>query len=183
MPLPTVTGLALCRPLAADRPGPPWRAKDVRSGYDVVLREVVATPGSGSPSADLVDRISRLPDHPHLMVPVLREDVSGRLVLATRYAAHGGLDQIMTRRSGLSPGEVSTVAVAVGRALASLHGAGLVHSGVDAAAVLLDAQGHPFLDATPVVLRPPDATVTPADDVVALSRLLSEASVQAPGMR
>lgn len=175
----TVPGLVLTRPLDPGRPGPPWRAKDVRSGYDVVLREVLAASGSEPDLDELAQRISRLPDHPHLLVPALHLDVSGRPVLATRYCAHRGIDRLLAGRAGLGPGEVSTVAVAVGRALAALHSAGCVHGSVAASTILLGARGRLFLDTTASLTRPAAASVTPEHDVIALARLLTD-SVAAP---
>lgn len=172
--LPTVPGLALCRPLDAGRPGPPWRAKDVKSGYEVVLRELADTDG-------VPELLARLPDHPHLRVPLLHLDVTGRAVLATRYAAHRGLDQLLDRRAGLSPGEVSSIAMAVGRALAAMHASGLVHGSVAASDILIGSQGRTFLDATSMVTRlakpGTDAAdaAGPAADVAALARLLAGA--------
>ena len=173
---PTAAGLVLCRPLAADGPGPPWRARDARSGHEVVLHEPAIDASAPLGARDLVSRIEPLPRHPHLLVPVVHEDVSGRLLLATRHMARGGLDQAMAGRRGLGAGEVATVAVAVGRALAALHAAGVVHGCVKASAVLVDAHGRVFLDATPAVARPAREGVVAGDDVVALSRLLRDAS-------
>jgi eukaryotic-like serine/threonine-protein kinase len=170
-PLPTVPGLTLCRPLSPGSPGPPWRAKDLKSGYDVVVREL--------PDACSTGLLDQLPDHPHLLAPALRLDAAGRSVLVTRFAPHRGLDQLLARRSGVTPGEVSTIALAVGRALAVLHAAGLVHGGVRPSAVLLGVEGRPFLDAAGMVTAPDSYRGQPADDVVSLARMLSDA-VEAP---
>jgi hypothetical protein len=165
-----VPGLTLCRQLSPGRPGPPWRAKDLRSGYDVVIREL---PDHESPEA-LTELLARLPDHPHLLAPTVQADASGRPMLVTRFAPHRGLHQLLTRRGGLSAAEVSTIGLAVGRALAALHATGVAHGGLSASAVLIGAEARPLLDASPMVHNRA-AGSRPGDDVVALARLLTDA--------
>ena len=170
---PSVPGLTLVRPLSTGVPGPPWRARDLKSGYDVVVR-----PLPGSLTGERVDAlIHALPEHPHLLQPSVHRDADDRPVLVTRFAGHRGLDQLLARRGGLAPCEVSTIGLAVGRALAALHAAGLSHGAVRPSAIVLGADGRAFLDLAGMVRS--TATSEATDDVVALARLLGEA-VEAP---
>ena len=165
-------GLTLVRPLSTGVTGPPWRARDLKSGYDVVVRPLPA-----GLTAALVDE---LPEHPHLLRPSVHRDADDRPMLVTRFAGHRGLDQLLARRGGLAPCEVSTIALAVGRALAALHAAGRSHGAVRSSAIVLGADGRPFLDLAGMVPTTETTETTEAtDDVVALARLLGEA-VEAP---
>ena len=60
---PDIAGFTLCRALSATGGGPPWRARQTSTGYDVVLRPMPAGVGAG----DFAD----LPEHPHLAVPAV----------------------------------------------------------------------------------------------------------------
>lgn len=191
-PLPSVPGLTLVRPLSTGVPGPPWRARDLKSGYDVVVRPLPDAFTAGQ--ADTL--IDALPEHAHLLRPSVHRDADDRPMLVTRFAGHRGLDQLLARRGGVAPCEVSTIALAVGRALAALHAAGLSHGAVRPSAIVLGSDGRPFLDLAGIV--PPAGALPPAslsslssrspgllgspdatNDVVALARLLGEA-VEAP---
>ena len=146
----------------------------MRTGYDVVVRPL---PAGADPGA-LADLIARLPEHVHLLRPVMSADASGRPLLVTRLAPHLGLDELVRRRGGLAPAEVVGVGLAVGRGLAALHSAGLVHGGVSTTSVVVGAEARPLLDATSMLaLEAP--TTQPGDDVVALAELLSGV-VEAP---
>ena len=147
---PAVPGLTLCRALRASGGGPPWRARQTATGYDVVLRPLPA----GVTTRDF----ESLPDHPHLTVPTVVDGPDGCSYAVTRHAAHGGLDALLERRGALTPGEVSTIVLAVGRALAAMHAAGRAHGSVTAPAVLLDPGMRPQLDAS---LCRPASTVFP----------------------
>lgn len=174
---PALPGLTLCRPLTDGRPGPPWRAKDLRTGYDVVVRPVPP----GVDAAELAKRLSAVPEHAHLLRPTLVADAPDGPVLVTRFAAKGCLADLLARRGALGAGECSSLGQAVGRALAALHAAGLVHGAVDASAVLVDAAARPFLDVTPMLAVPVRGTDVPevhlgAADVAALAGLLRDSS-------
>ena len=137
---PTVPGIALCRALAPDGAGPPWRGRDVTTGQEVVLRPL--------PAAISGDELTSLPDHPHLAGVSVWKDVDGRRYAATALAVHGGLDSLLDRRGPLTAGETTMVVTAVGRALATLHAAGRVHGSVGAHSVLVDSAMRPQLDAS-----------------------------------
>lgn len=174
---PTVPGLTLCRPLSPGRDGPPWRAKDQRSGYDVVLRPLPA----GCDAARVAAELAQIPDHPHLLVPRLLADSSGRPMLATRFATHRGLDALVARRGALTPSEGTSLALGIGRAVSALHASGLTHGAISARAIVLGTEARPFLELTPMVTRSAAAggSTTAADDVAALAEVL-RASVEAP---
>ncbi len=166
---PSISGIALCRALRPDGVGPPWRGRDTTSGQDVVLRPL---PASVDPSD-----MTSLPDHPHLTAVTVWRDVDGRPYLSTELATHRGLDSLLTRRGPLTAGETSTVLMAVGRALATLHAVGRVHGSVTSAAVLVDAAMRPRLDASlcrPAVGSAQDLERLAAEDVRALGAVAVE---------
>ncbi|HEY5031823.1 MAG TPA: hypothetical protein VIJ54_05075, partial [Actinomycetes bacterium] len=177
---PALPGLTLCRPLTDGRPGPPWRAKDLRTGYDVVVRPVPP----GVEPGELATRLAAVPEHPHLLRPTLVADAPDGPVLVTRFAAKGSLADLLARRGALGAAECSSLGKAVGRALAALHAAGVVHGAVDASAVLVDADARPFLDVTPMLAVPVRGTDAPdaqqvhpgSADVAALAGLLRDSS-------
>ena len=162
---PGIAGFTLCRALRATGGGPPWRARQTATGYDVVLRPLPAAVGA--------DDFADLPEHPHLAVPTVVRAGDGCSYAVNRFAPHGGLDGLLVRRGALAAGEVSTVVLAVGRALAAMHAQGRAHGSVRAGAVLLDTGLRPLLDAS--LGRPcagPDRLQ--AEDVRALGALAVE---------
>jgi hypothetical protein len=166
---PSISGIALCRALRPDGVGPPWRGRDTTSGLDVVLRPL---PASVDPS-----EMTSLPDHPHLTAVTVWRDVDGRPYTSTELAANRGLDAVLARRGPLTAGETSTVLMAVGRALATLHAAGRVHGSVTSSAVLVDPAMRPQLDASlcrPAVGSAHDLERLAAEDVRALGAVAVE---------
>ncbi len=162
---PGIAGFTLCRALRATGGGPPWRARQTATGYDVVLRLLPAGVGA--------DDFAGLPEHPHLAVPTVVRGADGCSYAVNRFAPHGGLDGLLARRGALAAGEVSTVVLAVGRALAAMHAQGRAHGSVRTGAVLLDTGLRPLLDAS--LGRPssgPD--LLRAEDVRALGALAVE---------
>ena len=163
---PTIPGVALCRALAPDGAGPPWRGRDVTTGQDVVLRPLPAAIGG--------EELTSLPDHPHLAGVTVCKDADGRQYAATALAVHGGLDSVLERRGPLTAGETTMVVMAVGRALATLHAVGRVHGSVAARSVLVDAGMRPLLDTSlsrPSPATAGDAARLAAEDVRALGAL------------
>jgi hypothetical protein len=166
---PTVPGIALCRALAPDGSGPPWRGRDVTSGQDVVLRPL--------PAAVAGDELTSLPDHPHLTPVSLWLDADRHPFTAVTHALHGGLDSVLRRRGPLTAGETTMIVMAVGRALATLHAVGRVHGSVGTRAVLVDATMRPSLDGSlcrPAPSNPDDVDRLAAEDVRALGALAVE---------
>jgi eukaryotic-like serine/threonine-protein kinase len=162
--VPRVAGLVRCR-AAGPSDGPPWRAREVAGGADVLVRPMLP---DGSAAA-----FAEVPEHPHLLAVRAVADESGRPLLVCRWPTHGSLATLLERRGGLSPGEVTGLGFAVARALATLHAQGLVHGRVDATAVLLGPRGRPLLDGAALAVR---SAVTPADDVRALGELLARSA-------
>jgi hypothetical protein len=80
------------------------------------------------------------------------------------------LAELLTRRCGLTPGEVGTVGVTIARELAALHARGRVHGAVSSETILLDDDGRPSLTSSA------GAGAQPADDVGALMQLLRDAA-------
>jgi hypothetical protein len=74
-------------------------------------------------------------------VAVLGDD----LVLVSDLATGGGLDALVARRGGLTPGQVVTLVVPVAQTLAAAHDRGLVHGRISPRNVVLDHVGRPML--------------------------------------
>jgi len=142
-----------------------WQARERTSGSACCLLVVA---GAAEGAAEPLLRLR----HDHLVpaVALLPLDAA----LAIRVVAHDGPDLARLRdvRGSLSPGEVVTLGVPLAQALGAAHAAGLVHGALHPADVLLDPAGRPILRGVGIAAlagRP----AAPADDVVALARLLS----------
>src|SRR6185436_19785900 len=96
--VPRVAGLVRCRPVGPTG-GPPWRAREVASGADVLVRPL---PPDATAAA-----LSGVPEHPHLLAAQAVDDERGRQLLVSRWPTHGRLDALLERRGGLTPGEVT----------------------------------------------------------------------------
>jgi hypothetical protein len=114
-----------------------------------------------------------VPDHPHLVVPEVRPDATGRPVCVAPVPAHGLLAGLLRRRPVLTPPEVAMVAVTIARALAALHASGRPHGAVRAEHVLLGVEARPLLDAAPLAAAVRRGH-TEADDIRDLGQLLAE---------
>lgn len=88
------------------------------------------------------------------------------LVVVTDLVVGGGLDSLVARRGGLTPGQVVTLVVPLAQTLAVAHGRGLVHGRISSSNIVLDRDGRPLL--TDWLLA---GEGQPAADVTALSAL------------
>ncbi|AEI11914.1 serine/threonine-protein kinase [Cellulomonas gilvus] len=123
-------------------------------------------------------RILRAVRHDHL--PAVLEVVelgSAMLGVFVEHVPGLPLTRLQAARGPLGPGEAVTVAVPVAQALGALHAAGLVHGEVDAAAVVLDAEGRPVLTGVAAILR---GRGTAPADVRALIALVVHALADEP---
>lgn len=147
---PQVPGYVLLDPLGTGAGGRVWRARRAADGLLVALKVVQAAdndPAGALREAGVLARVR----HPHLLhlydvLPV--PDDSGTatcLALAVQLADGGSLAQVLAARRHLTPGELVTLLVPLGGALAQLHEAAVVHGDVSPANVLFLADGMPML--------------------------------------
>ncbi|GAA0269592.1 protein kinase domain-containing protein [Cryptosporangium japonicum] len=108
------------------------------------------------------------PDHPHV-VPVVEHTTSGGLwLVVSELMAGGSLDE----QRHPTPEAVCAWALAAASALAAAHGAGLVHGGITATNLLLDAEGALKVSDFGYAVLGSDVDPEPADDVSALATVL-----------
>jgi hypothetical protein len=95
--------------------------------------------------AERLVSLLRLLDHPH--VHRVREllPYGDEVVLVLDHAEGGSLDQLVTGRGGLDPGEIVTAVAPVAEALHAAHERGLVHGDITPEAILFTADGRPLL--------------------------------------
>lgn len=180
--------------------GEVWRARERSSGQLVALKRLRV---DGPPQVR--DRLRREAAtlagvaSPHLVRMRTVVTSPDGLVLVLDLAGGGSLASVLATRRRLSPGEVVTVAVALARALADVHAAGLVHGDLSPANVLFATDGRPLLadlgvsrlvsrvhDEVAVTLDYADpavlagAPITPPCDVYALGAVCFHALTGAP---
>lgn len=92
-------------------------------------------------------------DHPHIVrvLEVVADD-NGEpgggdegIALVMQYAPGGSLDDLLSQRGRLDPGEVVAVAAPIADALASAHRRGVLHGDVKPANVVFTSDGEPLL--------------------------------------
>ncbi|MFT2706201.1 protein kinase domain-containing protein [Clavibacter zhangzhiyongii] len=69
----------------------------------------------------------------------------GSLCIVQSLAARGTAAGLLTRRGGLTPGEIVTLVASILRGLGDMHEAGIAHGALDLTHVLIDATGRPVL--------------------------------------
>ncbi len=173
-------GLRLEERLGVSATGETWRAREVATGDTVVAKVLWLDRAAMAP--DQISRaVARLTDvrHPHLVRLRDVQTVPTGVVLIRDHASGGSLADALAVHSGLTPGEVVTLGVALAAALTALHDAGLVHGAVTSGNVLFDAAGRPMLadyGVAALVGAAENTTVadeaTAAYDVQALASLL-----------
>jgi hypothetical protein len=138
-------GLRLVGPVGTGSRGAVWSAVHHEDGR---WTATVVHPRSDAHATALVDRLAclRALHHPHVagLGEVLRLPGGGLAVLAHEVPGTD-LDVVRAAKGRWSPGEVSTVLVPLGGALAAVHRAGVVHGDVAPANVVLTPDGRPVL--------------------------------------
>lgn len=147
---PQVPGYALLGPLGHGAAGSVWRARREADGLQVALKVVRIRDGDPADALREAGLLARV-RHLHLLhlydvLPVPDESgATTRLALAVQLAGGGSLAQVLAARRHLTPGELVTLLVPLGGALAQLHEAGIVHGDVSPANVLFLEDGMPML--------------------------------------
>ncbi|REF34939.1 protein kinase domain-containing protein [Thermasporomyces composti] len=161
-----------------------WHARSAVTGEEVLLKRLRLR---ADRTHDDVRRLLALLDsigHPHLVRVRQMVPLGADVVLVLDRADGGSLDELLSGRGALDPGEVVTALAPVAEALAAVHEHGLVHGDVTPEAIVFTAEGRPLLadvgilglveggDAPPSHGYADPATggqPTPASDVYALA--------------
>lgn len=140
---PVVPGYLLLDLLGAGAHGQVWRAQQEGSRQEVAVK-LVQRPESGAARQELTV-LGRM-RHPHLIrLREWRRAADGRLALVTDLVSGPTLQDLVTGRGALTPGEVVTVLIPLAQALDHVHGRSLVHGDISAGNVMFDADGRPLL--------------------------------------
>ncbi|KGM01788.1 protein kinase domain-containing protein, partial [Cellulomonas cellasea] len=137
-------GYRVVGPVGVGGDGPAWSAVSLDGSAERVVVRVVDLTGDPRHAA----RLHRLRgvDHEHL---VRLRDVldlpDGRCALLTEHVPGATLAALQDARGPWTPGEAVTLAIPLADALAALHAAGLVHSDVSPANVVVRDDGRPVL--------------------------------------
>lgn len=144
--LPEVPGYRVLRRLGVGAHAQVWLAEELTDGGRVALKLAhVGVDGEGARLAGEADLLERV-RHDHVVRLRARVPLpGGGLALVLDDAAGGSLADVIAARGRLRPAEVTTVVIAVARALTALHDVGIVHGDVSAGNVLFTAQGRPML--------------------------------------
>lgn len=125
--------------------GEVYRAHDPRLKRDVALKLRRPEPGPARSSArrDLEEgrRLARV-RHPNVLMIYGADVHDGRVGLWTDLLEGETLEERLTRLGPLTPGEATQIGVDLGRALAAVHDAGLIHGDVKAANVFREEGGR-----------------------------------------
>jgi eukaryotic-like serine/threonine-protein kinase len=138
-----VPGYAMDWPLVAD--GTVWAGREEVTGARVALRLLPLDDPSARERARREVALLTAVDHPHVLPLLGVVDVAGALVLVLELAEAGSLEDLLTTRGTLNPGEVVTACAPIAQALSELHANGIVHGHVAPVSVLFSADGRPML--------------------------------------
>ncbi|TPG18347.1 serine/threonine-protein kinase [Pedococcus bigeumensis] len=145
---PEVPGYDVGEPLGRGGSGTVWAASRVSDGAPVAVKVVAL--GAGAEADSLAREIAVLARVDveglvgfHEAVGLAGEPASVALVLD--HVGGGSLEGIVRARGHLSVGESVTMLAPVARALAGLHGLGVVHGDVHPGNILLERTGRPLL--------------------------------------
>lgn len=164
--------------------GEVYRAEDTRLGRDVALKLIQPheghDPSEGRYLAEA--RLLAMLNHPNVVaIHSVETDAQGRVALVLEYLTGRTLFDLIAHEGPRGTPEIVAVGVELCRALAAVHGAGLVHRDVKAQNVMRDASGRIVLmdfgpgGGTPLYMAPElfaGAEPTPRSDFYAFGVLL-----------
>jgi Tol biopolymer transport system component len=173
--------------------GDVYRAWDPQLDREVALKLLRRASDAGAHTDEVVDEgrlLARL-RHPHIVSIYGAARIDGRVGLWMEYLRGSTLAQVVAQNGAMAPVRVAGIGVALGDALAAVHGAGQVHRDVKAQNVMLADDGrvvlmdfgagrdvrHAALDTagTPLYLAPEvarGAPASPQSDIYSLGVLL-----------
>ncbi|MBI4586087.1 MAG: serine/threonine protein kinase [Planctomycetes bacterium] len=150
IPGPRFRGYTILEPVGQGGFGAVFRARDELLERDVALKVLLPREraAGGPPARERLlheARILARLRHPNIpaLYGILEED--GQLALATEYIDGPSYAEILKERGPLSLEEVRTTGLEVCRALAALHGAGIVHGDLKTANLMKDRSGRILL--------------------------------------
>jgi serine/threonine protein kinase len=143
--------------LGQDRMGTVWLAADERGRTAVLAigHRVLAGQADRGPLlawAATLSRVAASPSIADVLAPGVTED--GRPYLAVETGAGTSADRVAA--GAITPGEAQAYGVALSKALAAVHAAGLAHGAVQPATILLSGN-RPVLSGFDAVARGPGA--------------------------
>lgn len=131
--------------VSANSTGEVWRARAQASGEIVALKRVRPRDPAAADGLRRLVTLLNLIAHPHLQrVRELLPD-GDQSVLVLDDADGGNLDQLLSGRGGIDPGEVVTSIGPVAEALGTAHERGLVHGDITPASIVFTSEGRPML--------------------------------------
>ncbi|GAB3408934.1 protein kinase family protein [Flindersiella endophytica] len=131
--------------VSANATGEVWRARVQASGEIVALKRVRPRDPAAADGLRRLVTLLNLISHPHLQrVRELLPD-GEQSVLVLDDADGGNLDQLLSGRGGIEPGEVVTSIGPVAEALGAAHERGLVHGDITPASIVFTSEGRPML--------------------------------------
>ncbi len=138
-------GYTVERLLGSGASGEVWRAHVNGSGEPVALKRITVADRDQARRAETEAALLSALDHPHLVRLHALLPVDGATVLVLDLADGGSLDELLTVRGRLTPGEVITAIAPIAAGLAYLHDEGVVHGDVSAGNILFTPPGVPLL--------------------------------------
>jgi eukaryotic-like serine/threonine-protein kinase len=134
--------LALRERLGAGSFGELWRAWDPRLEREVALKLLEPRPGAAAATVIEEARLLAKLRHPNVVVIHGADVHDGRVGLWMELIAGRSLEQLLRDQGAMSAGEAAAIGVELCRALAAVHGTGIVHRDVKAQNVMREAGGR-----------------------------------------
>ncbi len=147
------------------------RARHVETGAVHALKVVPVSPGATDDAAAArfareVESLGRVADHPGIASVHGTGVAPGVVWLAMELVEGESLATLLSRRGALPPNEAARVIAALARAVAHVHGHGVIHRDIKPENVILDAVGRPRLIDFGIAYDSLEASLTRAGEAV-----------------